>query len=73
MWWSKFNYVLTSAMDCGTVLAVLFIFFTLQFPKGGFNINWWGNLVYTESACFGSSGSRSPWRRPSPSGHLTLS
>ena len=48
-WWSKFNYVLTSAMDCGTVLSVLFIFFTLQFPKGGVSVNWWGNTVFMES------------------------
>ena len=50
VWWSKFNYVLTAAFDCGTVLSVLFIFFTLQFPKGGFFVNWWGNTVYTRSA-----------------------
>lgn len=49
VWWSKFNYVLTAAFDCGTVLSVLFIFFTLQFPKGGINLNWWGNTVYENS------------------------
>ncbi|TEB38095.1 OPT superfamily oligopeptide transporter [Coprinellus micaceus] len=32
-WWSKFNYVLSSALDSGTVIAVIVIFFTLQFPK----------------------------------------
>ncbi|KAI0685810.1 OPT oligopeptide transporter [Cerioporus squamosus] len=50
VWWSKFNYVLTAAFDCGTVLSVLFIFFTLQFPKGGINLNWWGNTVYQNTA-----------------------
>ena len=29
-WWSKFNYVLSSALDSGTVIAVMIIFFTLQ-------------------------------------------
>ena len=52
VWWSKFNYVLTAAFDCGTVLSVLFIFFTLQFPRGGFFVNWWGNTVYLNSASF---------------------
>jgi len=49
-WWSKFNYVLSSALDSGTVIAVLIIFFTLQFPKGGkLYVDWWGNDVYTKS------------------------
>lgn len=48
-WWTKYNYILTAAFDCGTVLSLLLIFFTLQFPKGGFNVNWWGNTVFTES------------------------
>lgn len=29
-WWSKFNYVLSSALDCGTVISIMVIFFTLQ-------------------------------------------
>lgn len=29
-WWSKFNYVLSSALDSGTVISVMIIFFTLQ-------------------------------------------
>lgn len=29
-WWSKFNYVTSAALDCGTVLGLIFIFFTLQ-------------------------------------------
>ena len=50
-WWSKFNYVTSAAMDSGTVISVLFIFFTLQFPKGGtIAVNWWGNNVFTKSA-----------------------
>ncbi|GAW09953.1 oligopeptide transporter [Lentinula edodes] len=34
-WWAKFNYVTSAAFDCGTVISLIFIFFTLQFPKGG--------------------------------------
>jgi hypothetical protein len=49
-WWSKFNYVLSSALDSGTVIAVLVIFFALQFPAGGsLQVNWWGNTVFQNS------------------------
>ena len=52
-WWSKFNYVTSAALDSGTVLAVIVIFFTLQFPKGGkIVVNWWGNTVHTQSEFF---------------------
>ena len=31
----------------GTLFALLFIFFTLQFPKhGSIQLRWWGNSVY---------------------------
>ena len=29
-WWSKFNYVLSSALDSGTVISIMIIFFMLQ-------------------------------------------
>ncbi|KAG6856397.1 hypothetical protein H0H87_005015 [Tephrocybe sp. NHM501043] len=29
-WWSKFNYVLSAALDSGTVISLIFIFFSLQ-------------------------------------------
>jgi hypothetical protein len=29
-WWSKFNYVLSSLLDCGTVISIMVIFFMLQ-------------------------------------------
>ena len=38
-------------MDSGTVISLIFIFFTLQFPKGGrIEVNWWGNDVFMNSA-----------------------
>ncbi|KII95597.1 hypothetical protein PLICRDRAFT_98128 [Plicaturopsis crispa FD-325 SS-3] len=49
-WWSKFNYVTSAALDSGTVVSLVVIFFTLQFPKGGFYVNWWGNNVFKETA-----------------------
>ncbi|KAJ3994522.1 OPT oligopeptide transporter protein-domain-containing protein [Lentinula boryana] len=52
-WWAKFNYVTSAAFDSGTVISLIFIFFTLQFPKAGtIFVNWWGNTVYTNTADF---------------------
>ncbi|KZT40466.1 OPT superfamily oligopeptide transporter [Sistotremastrum suecicum HHB10207 ss-3] len=48
-WWSKFNYVTSAALDSGTSIAVLVIFFCLQFPRGGFTVTWWGNTVFENS------------------------
>lgn len=51
-WWSKYNYVLSAALDSGLAISAIFIFFVLQFPDdGNIGINtiqkWWGNTVYT--------------------------
>jgi len=47
-WWSKFNYILSAALDSGTIVSVVFVFFTLQYPKGGtLSVNWWGNTAWT--------------------------
>lgn len=49
-WWSKYNYILSAALDSGTLTSVLFIFFTLQFPKNGnIQVNWWGNQVFVNT------------------------
>jgi len=54
-WWTKYNYVLSAAMDSGYAVSALFIFFVLQYPKNG-TIGaetiqtWWGNTVYTTNA-----------------------
>ncbi|KAK0483128.1 OPT oligopeptide transporter protein-domain-containing protein [Armillaria luteobubalina] len=66
-WWSKFNYVTSAALDCGTVLGLIFIFFTLQFPNGGVTLNWWGNNVYVNTADYNRAALRTipeggiPW------------
>lgn len=69
LWWSKFNYVTSAALDTGmsptsslepsadivlaflgVVLSTMFIFFTLQLPRGGsINVDWWGNNVWQKS------------------------
>ena len=40
----RYNYVLSAALDCGVMLSLTVIFFTLQvWTPGGVNLNWWGN------------------------------
>ncbi|KAE8259388.1 hypothetical protein A4X13_0g1043 [Tilletia indica] len=55
-WWSSYNYILSAALDAGTGIATIFIFFTLQYPKGKNQAfsegNWWGNTVYANTADF---------------------
>ncbi|KAF8261430.1 OPT oligopeptide transporter [Lactarius quietus] len=54
-WWTKYNYVLSAALDAGYDIGVVFIFFTLQYPDNG-NIglnsiqSWWGNTVFLNTA-----------------------
>ncbi|KIJ32419.1 hypothetical protein M422DRAFT_76535 [Sphaerobolus stellatus SS14] len=46
-WWTKYNYVLSAALDAGVAVSAVFIFFVLQYPKNGkIGVglqNWWGN------------------------------
>ncbi|KAJ7772001.1 OPT oligopeptide transporter protein-domain-containing protein [Mycena maculata] len=59
-WWSKFNYVTSAAMDSGTVISLMVIFFTLQFPKNGeIAVNWWGNNVFMKTADY----NQIPWKQ----------
>ncbi|KAF8901367.1 OPT oligopeptide transporter [Gymnopilus junonius] len=54
-WWTKYNYVLSAALDSGVAIGVILIFFCLQYPNNGAigkdNIQtWWGNAVYVTTA-----------------------
>ncbi|TFK24553.1 small oligopeptide transporter [Coprinopsis marcescibilis] len=53
-WWTKYNYVLSAALDAGTAIGLILIYFCLQYPLGGgIGRNtvqtWWGNRVYKET------------------------
>ena len=48
-WWTKYNYVLSAALDSGVAIAAVLIFFCLQYPKNGTIgadnlMTWWGNV-----------------------------
>ncbi|CAL1696779.1 unnamed protein product [Somion occarium] len=59
-WWSKYNYVLSAALDAGTAIGTILVFFCLQFPQNG-NIgrnsiqSWWGNTVWQRTADYAST------------------
>ncbi|RAH43933.1 small oligopeptide transporter, OPT family [Aspergillus brunneoviolaceus CBS 621.78] len=46
-WWSKYNYVLSAALDAGVAVATVIIFFCITLPAG--KLNWWGNSVYDQT------------------------
>ncbi|EPQ31325.1 uncharacterized protein PFL1_01509 [Pseudozyma flocculosa PF-1] len=53
-WWTRYNYIFGSALDTGTALAGVVIFFTVVFPQGKNQAftqgNWWGNTAQYETA-----------------------
>ncbi|RKP10409.1 OPT oligopeptide transporter protein-domain-containing protein [Thamnocephalis sphaerospora] len=40
-WWSRFNYVLSAALETGTALGALVVFFAFQLRR--VHLDWWGN------------------------------
>ena len=52
MWWMRYNYILSIALDFGVAVATFAIFFTVIYPGGGRELKWWGNTVYLETADF---------------------
>lgn len=53
-WWTRYNYVLGAAMDTGTAISAIVIFFCLVYPPGkasDFSASgWWGNTAYANTA-----------------------
>lgn len=53
--WSRYNYVLSAALDAGTGISTILIFFVLIFPSAAplqnwYNGTWWGNTVQYNTA-----------------------
>ncbi|EAW06700.1 small oligopeptide transporter, OPT family [Aspergillus clavatus NRRL 1] len=63
-WWSKYNYVLSAALDSGVAVATVVIFFCIILPAGP--LHWWGNEVFLETA--DSKGT--PWKPLPESGYF---
>lgn len=51
----RYNYVLASAFPTGIAVTAIIIFFALQIPKGGLELNWWGNEI-VNAGCDGNGG-----------------
>lgn len=49
-WWMRYNYILSAALDAGVAISMVVIFFTVQLPRGGVVLNWWGNNFWTTTA-----------------------
>ncbi|KAG8846608.1 hypothetical protein FRB96_001952 [Tulasnella sp. 330] len=46
VWWSRYNYIFSAALDAGVAVGTILVFFSLAFPgHGGIIIDWWGNNV----------------------------
>ncbi|KAJ5578797.1 uncharacterized protein N7459_007761 [Penicillium hispanicum] len=48
-WWSKYNFVLSSAMDSSVGVAGVIIFFTIYFTGASKHFSWWGTEVYKKT------------------------
>ncbi|KAF8272951.1 glutathione transporter [Lactarius quietus] len=49
-WWMRYNYLLSTGLDFGLLFGIFVIFFAVQLPKGGIELNWWGNTVWQRTA-----------------------
>ncbi|GAA5988416.1 hypothetical protein JCM10908_003556 [Rhodotorula pacifica] len=60
-WWRKYNYILSGALDAGTVLGTLVIFLTLQLPKKEpISLEWWGTTVFQKTLDWTGTTFRTP-------------
>ncbi|ODO11857.1 OPT family small oligopeptide transporter [Cryptococcus amylolentus CBS 6273] len=53
-WWSKYNYVLSAALDVGTALSAIALFLFLDLP--GASLSWWGTKVHKNTADWDGTG-----------------
>ncbi|BGP17729.1 hypothetical protein JCM10213_005310 [Rhodosporidiobolus nylandii] len=54
-WWKRYTYLLSAALDTGTALATIIIFFALSYH--GIRFVWWGNTVGSDTM----DSSSTPW------------
>ncbi|KAK9367578.1 OPT oligopeptide transporter protein-domain-containing protein [Lipomyces kononenkoae] len=50
-WWTKYNFILTSALSAGVAFSGILIFCALTLPKA--KLNWWGNTVPMSGVDYG--------------------
>ncbi|EKG16222.1 Oligopeptide transporter OPT superfamily [Macrophomina phaseolina MS6] len=45
-WWRRYNFVLSSALDCSVAIAGVVIFFAVFYTGASKDFSWWGTNVY---------------------------
>lgn len=63
-WWKRYNYLLQAAMDTGTAIATVLIFFALSYT--GTTLTWWGNTVGSDT----DDSNSVPWLTVPDGGHF---
>ncbi|EFX05091.1 oligopeptide transporter [Grosmannia clavigera kw1407] len=63
-WWQRYNYLLQAAMDTGTAIATIIIYFALDYHRTTFN--WWGNTVGSNT----DDANSVPWLKVAKGGHF---
>ncbi|TDZ40697.1 Sexual differentiation process protein isp4 [Colletotrichum trifolii] len=53
-WWRRYNFVLSSALDCSVAIAGIVIFFALFYTGASKNFKWWGTDVYKNTCDWNS-------------------
>ncbi|TIC89598.1 Glutathione transporter 1 [Colletotrichum higginsianum] len=48
-WWRRYNFVLSSALDCSVAIAGIVIFFAIFYTGASSKLNWWGTEVYKDT------------------------
>ncbi|KAJ0163792.1 Glutathione transporter 1 [Colletotrichum tanaceti] len=48
-WWRRYNFVLSSALDCSVAIAGIVIFFAVFYTGASSKLNWWGTEVYKDT------------------------
>ncbi|KND87786.1 Sexual differentiation process protein isp4 [Tolypocladium ophioglossoides CBS 100239] len=45
-WWKKYNFVLSTSLDCSTAISGILIFFAIVYTGASKGFEWWGTTVY---------------------------
>lgn len=48
-WWKRYNLVSAVGLDCGLAIAVIIVYFAVQYPGGVDSYKWWGTEVSSSS------------------------
>ncbi|XBW37488.1 hypothetical protein QEN19_003069 [Hanseniaspora menglaensis] len=48
-WWKRYNLVSAVGLDCGVAIAVIIVYFAVQYPGGVSKYSWWATTVANSS------------------------